>query len=162
MKRTIQLTQEQERELLDLARRGKSAHLRLKAGAVRAVGQGMSRSLVARVLGVERRSVGRWVQGYVAEGALAFNIRKGRGRRSRVGSEEVTQYLRLAPGQFGIARTRWTLSTLKEAVPSLKGMSESGIWRALERLGYRYKRGQPVVHSPDPEYREKRGLWCKP
>ena len=117
---------------------------------------------MARVLGVERRSVGRWVQGYAAEGTSAFSIRKGRGRRAGVGSEEVAQYLRQAPSHFGVGRTRWSLRTLKEAVPSLRGMSESGIWRAMKRLGYRYKRGQPVVHSPDPEYQEKRGLWCKP
>lgn len=162
MKTRIQFTQEQEQELLNLARHGKRPHIRLKARAVYDVGQGIPRSLVARVLGVERRSVGRWVQGYGAEGASAFSIRKGRGRRAQVGAEEVAQYLRQAPRHFGIAATRWRLGTLKKVVPSLRGMSESGIWRALERLGYRYKRGQPVVHSPDPEYREKRGLWCKP
>jgi transposase len=158
----IVFTEEQRQELRKLARNSRKAHERIKAIALLDVAQGMPRSLVARVLGVERRSVGRWVQEYLTEGATAFSIERGRGRRARVRAEEVAQHLRQAPSHFGIGRTRWTLGTLKEVVPSLRGLTESGVWRALVRLGYRYKRGQPVVHSPDPQYREKRGLWWKP
>ncbi len=106
---------------------------------------------------MERRAVGRWVQGYLMEGASCFSIKSGRGRKARAQFEEVAEYLRQTPSHFGIARTRWTLSTLRQVTPCLRGMSESGVWRVLVRLGYRYKRGQPVSHSPDPEYGEKRG-----
>ncbi len=157
MKNNVRFTPVQELELLGLSRHGKPSHVRLKARAVYNVGKGTPRAVVADMLGVERRSVGRWVQRYVAEGAFSFNIREGRGMKARVNAEEIGQYLRQSPGHFGIARTRWTLSTLKEVVPSMRGMSDSGVWRSLKRLGYRYKRGQPVVHSPDPEYGEKRG-----
>ena len=157
MKNKIRFTPAQEQELLELSRHGKPSHVRLKALAVYNVSQGTPRAAVAETLGVERRSVGRWVQRYVTEGTICFNIREGRGRKARVDAEEIGQYLRQSPAQFGIARTRWTLGTLKEAVPSMRGMTDSGVWRSLKRLGYRYKRGQPVVHSPDPEYVEKRG-----
>jgi transposase len=157
----IALTEEQRTELMDLARHDNRPHVRLKAQAVLAVGQGKTRSLVAQVLGVERRAVGRWVQNYLALGATSFGIKKGRGRKAQVQAEEIDKYLRQPPSQFGIPRTRWTLGSLKEVTPCLMGMSESGVWRALSRLGYRYKRGQPVVHSPDPAYEEKRGLYCR-
>ncbi len=157
MKKKVRLNPEQEQELLDLSRHGKLSHVRLKARAVYNVGQGTPRAVVAEMLGVERRSVGRWVQRYIAEGAMCFNIREGRGRKALVNAEEVGQYLRQSPGHFGITRTRWTLGTLKEVVPSMRGMTDSGVWRSLKRLEYRYKRGQPVVHSPDPGYEEKRG-----
>lgn len=157
MRNKMGFTPAQEQELLELSRRDKISHVRLKALAVYNVSQGTPRAAVANMLGVERRSVGRWVQRYVVEGATCFNIREGRGRKARVDAEEIDQYLRQSPGQFGIARTRWTLGILKEVVPSMRGMTDSGVWRSLKRLGYRYKRGQPVVHSPDPEYGEKRG-----
>jgi len=158
----IALTEEQKADLMNLARHDKRAHVRLKAQAVLAVGQGKTRSLVAQVLGVERRAVGRWVQSYLALGAASFGIKKGRGRKAQVRVEEIGKYLRQTPTHFGVPRTRWTLGTLREVTPCLRGMSESGVWRALARLGYRYKRGQPVVHSPDPAYGEKRGLYYRP
>jgi len=159
--KNIMLSKEQKTELEELARHDRRAHVRLKARAVLSIGRGMTRILVADVLGVERRAVGRWVQGYLIEGTSCFSIKSGRGRKARVQGEEVGEYLRQTPRHFGIDRTRWTLSTLRQVTPSLKGMSESGVWRVLVRLGYRYKRGQPVSHSPDPEYREKRGLYCR-
>lgn len=160
--KSIALTKEQQAELADLARHDKRAYVRMKAQAVQAVSQGMTRSSVAKVLGVERRAVGRWVRSYMESGASSFNIKGGRGRKAQVQAEEIEEYLRQTPSHFGVARARWTLGTLQGAVPCLRGMSESGIWRALARVGYRYKRGQPVVHSPDPEYGEKRGLYCRP
>ncbi len=159
---SVAFTKEQKAELEDLARHDKRAHVRLKAQAVQAVSQGMTRSLVAEVLGVERRAVGRWVRNYIASGTSGFSSRYPRGRKARVQGEEIAEYLRQTPSHFGIARNRWTLGTLKEVTPCLRGMSESGIWRALACLGYRYKRGQPILHSPDPEYGVKRGLYCMP
>jgi len=158
----IALTPEQKAELADLARHGKRAHIRLKAQAVLSVSQGKTRSLVAEVLGVERRAVGRWVQAYLSSGAVSFLVKKGRGRKAQAQSEEIVKYLRQTPSLFGISRTRWTLGALRKVVPCLREMSESGVWRALVRLGYRYKRGQPISHSPDPGYGEKRGLYCTP
>jgi hypothetical protein len=61
-----------------------------------------------------------------------------------------------APDNFGIKQTRWTLRALAQAVPSLRGFSPSGVKRALARAGFSYKRGQPVQHSPDPDYAEKK------
>lgn len=38
----------------------------------------------------------------------------------------------------------------------MSGYSLSGIWRLLEAWGVRYKRGRQYLHSPDPDYLEKR------
>lgn len=157
MNRAIALRPEQVEELEQLARHSPKAHVRVKARAVLSVAEGMPRTLVARVLGVERRSVGRWVQQYLGEGASALPVQPGRGRKARVRAAEVASYLRQAPSTFGLAQTRWTLSALRAVVPGMQGMTPSGVWRALRRTGYRYKRGQPLVHSPDPAYGEKRG-----
>ena len=64
--------------------------------------------------------------------------------------------LRLSPELYGLDQSRWTLGALGRVCPSLAGMSDQGILKALHRLGFHYKRGQPWVHSPDPEYDEKK------
>lgn len=162
MKDKLKLTPQQQQELKEVARHSPVPHTRIKALAVYNVARGLPHGEVAQFLCMERRSVGRWVQNYLAQGLAAFPVKEGRGRRSRVKGEEVEGYVRQAPIHFGISRTRWTLALLGKVVPSLRGMTEEGIRKALGRLGYRYKRGQPAVHSPDPQYGEKRGLWCKP
>lgn len=162
MKKKLELTADQLQELKYLARHSPLPHVRVKALAVYNLQRGIPCSQVARFLAVERRSVGRWVCAYLSQGAAAFAIKAGRGRRSQVDGEEVEHYLRQRPVQFGIPRTRWTLALLGQLVPSLKGMGKTGIRKALAKMGYRYKRGQPAIHSPDPLYGEKRGLWWRP
>lgn len=161
MREKLALNEGQLEELKEAARHSRLPHVRVKALAVYNVGQGRSREAVAEFLCVERRSVARWCHDYALERLGAFSIKAGRGRRGGVNENEIEQYIRQGPRQFGIARTRWTLALLGSVVPSLRGMTQEGIRKVLVRLGYRYKRGQPAVHSPDPEYGEKRGLWCK-
>lgn len=64
--------------------------------------------------------------------------------------------VRRDPRQIGIARTRWTLETARDACPWLAGLSRSGVWRVLDALDVVLKRGREHVHSPDPAYPEKR------
>lgn len=154
----VKLTAQQQEELNNLARHSPMAHIRIKALAVYNVGQGMPEYKVAEAFHMERRTVGRWVRNYLSQGVNSFAISPGRGRRPRVKAEEIEYHLRQAPTHFGISRTRWTLAMLAQVVPGFRGMSEVGIWKALRRLGFRYKRGQPSIHSPDPQYWEKRGL----
>lgn len=69
---------------------------------------------------------------------------------------EVARYVKQTPQNFGLQQTRWTLNALAETVPSLQGLTASAVHYLLKRLGYSYKRGQPTLHSPDPDYDEKR------
>lgn len=63
--------------------------------------------------------------------------------------------VRQAPELHGIARPRWRLADLREAVPWLAGYSLPGISKALRRLRVSRQRGRLATHSPDPAYREK-------
>ena len=158
MRYKVRITSEQLEELLYLGRHSPVAHIRVKALAVYNAGKGTACYRVAQSLGCERRSIGRWVRGYMSEGVSSFAIKPGRGRHPRANREEVDYFIRQSPTVFGIGRTRWNLSLLGEHVPSLKGMSPTGVSKALRRLGYAYKRGQIAIHSPDPQYWVKRGL----
>lgn len=149
-------TQEQRAELDHLARSSPDAHVRSRALAVRAVSRGCSRRVVSQVLPYSAYSIGQWCRQYQQEGVCAFEIAPGRGRHSAVDEQEVLLRLRRSPQLFGINQTRWTLRALGAACPSLRGMSERGILGVINRLGFRYKRGQPWIHSPDPLYEEKK------
>ena len=50
---------------------------------------------------------------------------------------------------------RWSLAAVKAVVTWLTGYSLSGVWRILQALRLRYKRGRLALHSPDPDYLSK-------
>lgn len=60
-----------------------------------------------------------------------------------------------SPRAHGVARTRWRLADVGQAVPWLAETSLSGIQRLLHRLGFRPKQALPFVRSPDPAYDTK-------
>ena len=143
-------------ELEECARLASKPHVRVKALAVWNLAQGRKIAEVSRILNVSRTALGHWRQRYEAEGLTGFELRPGRGRPITIEREELESYLRQSPRQFGLPDTRWTLTGLIRLVPCLKGLTPSGVWRAMRRYGFSYKRGQPLVYSPDVEYAQKR------
>jgi len=129
--------------------------VRVKALAVQAVARGATQSAVAALFGTTRQSVGAWVRAYRERGLAGFAIAPGRGRRPRVDREELQRYASQSPRTFGIPRSRWTLALLAATVPSLQGFTPGGVRQALRRCGFTYKRGQPWLLSPDPEFTKK-------
>lgn len=152
----MQLDQAQFETLDGLARRADDAHVRSRALAVRAVALGHTRQAVAAMFPFSAYSIGQWCNQFEELGAEAFAISAGRGRPSQVDPDQVRAYLRRSPQTFGVEQTRWTLRALAHACPTLNGMSERGVLEVLHRLGFHYKRGQPWIHSPDPQYTEKK------
>lgn len=155
----MELTREQRTALRQRARRDPRPYVRLKALALLRVSEGHRQGVVAAFLGVGQRSVNRWVRRFRDEGLASLPVQPGRGRRARVDLVELEQYVRQSPRNFGLAQTRWTLRALAGTVPSLHGFTAAGVYYALRRAGCAYKRGQPALHSPDPEYEAKRGGW---
>jgi transposase len=158
----LSLKQAQRDELERAARRHPDAHVRSRALAVRAVFLGLTRREVSQVFPYSPYSIGQWCAAFAKGGVAALAVAEGRGRHSQVNEQEVLACLRRSPGNFGIDQTRWTLRALGLACPSLADMSERGIQKVLNRLGFRYKRGQPWIHSPDPLYTQKKTPSSRP
>jgi transposase len=154
----LQVNAADRRALEALMKRAAKAHVRRRATAIWNLAQGRTQREVAAFLGVNRASVGKWQRRFEAEGITGLELRPGRGRPRRAQPEEIAAALRQSPRNFGRPDTRWTLNALAQVVPSLQGFTDSGVWRALRRSGFSYKRGQPLLHSPDPAYAEKRDL----
>ncbi len=144
-----------------MARHANPAYVRVKALALLHLTQGQSPTEVAAWLRVSRAVLYLWRARYKEKGIEGFRVRPGRGPKGRADAEEIERYLRQSPRAFGVHRTRWTLQALADTVPSLRGFSRYGVQKALARAGYHYKRGQPWLHSPDPEYEKKKRRWTK-
>lgn len=152
----LQVTPSELIELEGLMRHAPKPYVRRKATALWNLAQGRSQREVASFLSVGRNAVGRWQRRFQAEGFASLTLRPGRGRPQTAQPAELETFLRQSPRNFGLAQTRWTLSALTQVVPSLRGFTASGAWRALRRSGLGYKRGQPLIHSPDPDYAQKK------
>jgi hypothetical protein len=70
--------------------------------------------------------------------------------------EQLIDQLHQSPENFGLPFSRWSLERLRHSCTWLESYSLSGIWRVLQAWGEHFKRGQPHVHSPDPDYRLKK------
>lgn len=151
----MEWTAQQVAELDELGRKHPTAGVRVKALAVLAVARGYERTLVADMFSTSYQSLGTWLHGYRKHGPVAFEVAPGRGRKATADDQELLNYALQSPRQFGLDRTRWTLELLAQTVPSLKGFSPAGVLRALKRCGISYKRGQPWMLSPDPQYEKK-------
>ena len=127
----MQWQPEQIAELTDAGHHHPKAHVRTKALAVLAVARGETRKDAARFFDASPQSVSAWVRRFREQGVAGFAIAPGRGRPRQV--EEL----------------------LAQTVPSLQGFSDAGVLRALRRCGISYKRGQPWMMSPDPEFEKK-------
>jgi hypothetical protein len=161
MPKVWRFTEDQKVDLESLARTHPKAHIRMKVLALYHLANGKTASQAAEVVLANRVSVGAWADRYLASGVAGLEVAEGRGRPSTVTAEELGLYLRQEPRFFGIDLSRWSLSALAEVVPCLNGMSPAGVKKALERCNFAYKRGQPHLHSPDPEYEAKKGQWTK-
>ena len=153
----LKASTEDIKELEALMKRAGKPHIRRKATALWNLAQGRSQREVAAFLGASRASIVEWKQRFETEGIAGLSLRPGRGRPRRAQADEIEAVLRQSPRNFGMPQTRWTLDLLTQVVPSLRGFTPSGVWRVLQRSGLSYKRGQPLIHSPDPAYVQKRG-----
>ena len=143
-------------ELERLMRHAEKPYIRQKAQAIWNLAQGKSAKEVAGYLKLHPQTINNWLRRYEAEGSASFAVKPGRGRPQRADRQEIENVLRQSPRNFGIDETRWTLEALSRVAVSLSGFTPSGVYRALKRFRLSYKRGQPLVHSPDPQYEQKR------
>ena len=155
------LSPDQTAELMGCVRESPLPYVRVKALALLSCAEGRSQAEVARVFRVDRNTVSRWCRGYLQEGIPGLRVKPGRGRRQCADPKDLAHHVLQSPRNFGIERTRWTLALLAQTVPCLKGFTRYGVQQALRRSGFSYKRGQPSLHSPDPEYSQKKGMWTK-
>lgn len=111
--------------------------------AVEAVRGGMSQTDAARIFGVTRRAVSKWMQRYRAAGPSALKARKrGRPRESRLAGHQAALVVRTitdrCPDQVKMPYALWTRAAVQELIERKFGIRVS-VWsvgRYLRRWGF--------------------------
>lgn len=123
-------------------------------------GRGKTIAEIARMLGMNRRSIHRWIEAYretVDPDSLLDEKRSGRPRRW---TEECSQWLQALlaryPTEFGYYAMNWNVPLLRDPLTrcTAERFSDHTIRRALLRLGYTWKRARYVLQV-DPEQEKK-------
>ena len=156
----VQLTVSQRRRLRDQLHRAQDASYYRRLLALLELDRGKAASEVAQMLGVTRQSVYNWACAFVAcPEPAALGDRYGIGRPS-LWTEELEALLLSSleqrPDEVGLLGVNWTVALLQEHLYHRSGqrLSDDTIRRALDRLGYVWKRFRYVL-PPDPQ-REKK------
>ena len=117
----------------------------LKIAALLLIVEGQRPGWTARVLGLTRMSLNRWIRAVNAGGLKALKSKPIPGRASRLTvqiAHEVERHLEQSPQDFGLNRARWDGPTLVEHLKRRYGLKlkvrQAQIW--MHQLGYRLKR----------------------
>jgi transposase len=156
----LTLTSWQRRRLQRQLHQTQDAHLYRRTLAVLEFARGKPPAVIAAALGVSRQSIYNWVGAYTAAHDPADLTDGPRPGRPTFWTEETESLLRAllghAPDQLGYPAVNWTVPLLREALQDGTGhwVSDDTIRRALDRLGYTWKRPRYVL-DPDPELEKK-------
>jgi transposase len=160
---TIQLSEQEQRQLSETLRRTHDAHLYQRTLAVLECSQGKPVTEVARSLQVTRQSIHNWVTRFLHTRQVADLVdgqRCGRPRRMGMAVDQLLQALMLVPpARFSYHATHWTVPLLQDQLRQNLGQSpgDTTVRQSLHRLGYRWKRPRYVLLS-DPLKEKKTPL----
>jgi transposase len=156
----LTLTPGQRRQLQRLLEQTQDARLYRRALAILEIARGTPIAQVARTLGVSRRVVYYWFEGYVERHDPADLAPGHSPGRPTLWTEEaralVQDLLAGPPTARGYYAGNWTVPLLQEELRHGTGdrFSDDTIRRELRRLGYVWKRPRYVL-DPDPELEKK-------
>jgi len=130
----------------------------LRRKAVAAVGEGKTQVEVARLFGVTRQSVAKWVQTHEVGGATALKAkRRGRPRGSSLEPWQAAQVARTiadrVPEQLKLPHFLWTREAVQELIEIRTGRKLS-VWtvgRYLARWGFTPQKPVRRAYERDPE-----------
>lgn len=119
-----------------------------------AVRSGMSQVEAARVFGVTRQAVGRWVGTFREEGTRALRAkRRGRPPEIRLSADEATwvrrQIVSRTPDQLALKFFLWTREAVRDLIAAEFGVALS-VWtvgRYLKAWGFTPKTGPPRLRA---------------
>lgn len=134
--------------------------------------EGLSSNAIADKLGVNRHTVELWVKKYrnrTSQQSLddLLNVDEGRGRKEEISGEAKTWLISVActqPKDLGYAAETWTTSALTKHINKtaadagferLSTISESGVYKILDKADIKPFRIQYYCERRDPEFESK-------
>jgi hypothetical protein len=152
----------QQRAELDRRVRAATSSQRdaLRARIILASEDGSIAEVVARKLGVHRRTVERWRSRFAREGLAGLEDRPRPGHKPAFGPVARLQVIALAcePAPMGTGKSTRSIEDVRQDAIG-RGIVERMSWSTVQRIladaDMHPHRVQGWVHSPDPQFREK-------
>jgi transposase len=159
----VELPQAEADRLDQLFRSTDDPELRDRLQIVLMAHRGRARQDIAADVGVDRRTVTRWVNAYCADGLAGLRPKKAAGAPGKIPkglADEVRRWVIEGPAEQGLDRANWTHEELADHLYKTKGIRTSrsavqrfcsGIDIRLYRPTYRHDRGDPVKQAKAKE-----------
>jgi transposase len=153
---TISDREEMILALQDEIRRSPDARYDHRLHGVLLVAEGMSCRQTAEKLGDSPGTVVNWVRRFEQTGFGGLYDREGRGRRRRLGREQMRQVetaLRKSPAHYGLPAQLWDGPLLSSFVAQQFGVTlrVRQCQRLFRRLGFRLRKPRPEIAQADPQ-----------
>ncbi len=142
---------------LDIRKLPRKAMEQLRMSAVRRVEDGESPEDVATALGVNRRTIYRWLSAYHYGGVDALRRRKASGRPGKLSGKQMEKLARILrtknPLQLKFEYALWTISMIRRLIRDQFGvaLSDVSVGRLLRRLGFSPQRPMYRAWQQDAE-----------
>lgn len=149
-----------------IVRSSDDAHQVRRAQALLGLHEGHRVSATARQLGVNRRTIQRWVKRYrvqagelVAARIQAYPHLGRPAKHRKLVQRMIEQVWRRDPRHYGFRALLWTVPMLRCLFHTRTGhwVSSNTVRRALHSLRYRYKRPRLVLALRHPAWRQAKG-----
>ena len=147
------------RELRAASAKARDAKAARRMLAIALVLEGKDRKTAAETCGMDRQTLRDWVHRYNAQGLAGLENRKGRGRPSRLTTEQKAELAALVEsgpdtGQDGVVR--WRCADLKRRIEEMFGVKlhERTVGKQLKALGYVRLSVRPQHPKSDPQAQE--------
>jgi transposase len=155
----IRLPEAEARELEAAFRSTQDRRLRDRLQIVLLAHKGRKHQDIAADLGINRRSVQRWLNAYCERGLAGLAPGKARGKEPGIPAsmaDEIKRWVIEGPAGQGLDRANWTHEELADHLLKTKGIrtSRSAMHRFCSKIGirpyrptYRYLRGDPAKQA---------------
>jgi len=130
-----------------------------KAFAVMFYLYGIGLPMIAQFLFVSKKAIKRYIQKYEMQGVDALLDRNNETLKISEDlelREQLLSIIHCPPNQYGINRTSWTISLVKDILTQ-KGylVGKNTISAIIRKAGYRFWKAKEILTSTDPNYKEK-------
>ena len=147
------------RELRAASAKARDAKAARRMLAIALVLEGKDRKTAAETCGMDRQTLCDWVHRYNAQGLAGLENRKGRGRPSRLTTEQKAELAALVesgPDTEQDSVVRWRCADLKRRIEEMFGVKlhERTVGKQLKALGYVRLSVRPQHPKSDPQAQE--------
>ncbi len=130
------------KKIFDARKLSRKAKEQLRIAAVKRVESGESPEFVAGGMGINRRTIYRWIASYHHGGEQALKARPIHGAKPKLDAKQIRKLARIVrdknPLQLKFEYALWTLAMIRELIRREFGvrLSEVSVGRLMKRLGF--------------------------